>query len=98
MAIEKSFQLYINEDNVKQYFSASGGVLNGAAIGGKYITMRTSSTTARFTMNDAGRDVLFPSAAAKAHKIDVWAQTIATLIVFLLLFNVEIVCAQTSIL
>ena len=79
MATEKSFQLYINEDNVKQYFSASGGVLNGAAIGGKYITMRTSSTTATFTMNDAGRDVLFPSAAAKAHKIDVWAQTISTL-------------------
>ena len=79
MATEKSFQLYINEDNVKQYFSASGGALNGAAISGKYITMRTSSTTARFTMNDAGRDVLFPSAAAKAHKVDVWAQTIATL-------------------
>lgn len=79
MATEKSFQLYINEDNVKQYFSASGGVLNGAAINGKYITMRTSSTTARFTMNDAGRDVLFPSAAAKAHKIDVWAQSISTL-------------------
>ena len=79
MATEKSFQLYINEDNVKQYFSASGGALNGAAIGGKYITMRTSSTTARFTMKDAGRDVLFPSAAAKAHKIEVWAQTIATL-------------------
>ena len=79
MATEKSFQLYINEDNVKQYFSASGGVLNGAAIGGKYITMRTSSTTARFTMKDAGRDVLFPSAEAKAHKVDVWAQTISTL-------------------
>ena len=79
MATEKSFQLYINEDNVKQYFSASGGALNGAAIGGKYITMRTSSTTATFTMNDAGRDVLFPSAAAIAHKVDVWAQTIATL-------------------
>lgn len=41
--------------------------------------MRTSSTTARFTMNDAGRDVLFPSAAAIAHKVDVWAQAIATL-------------------
>ena len=79
MATEKSFQLYINEDNVKQYFTTSGGALNGAAIGGKYITMRTSSTTARFTMNDAGRDVLFPSAAAIAHKVDVWAQTIATL-------------------
>ena len=79
MAIEKSFQLYINEDNVKQYFTTSGGALNGAAISGKYITMRTSSTTARFTMNDAGRDVLFPSAAAIAHKVDVWAQTIATL-------------------
>ena len=79
MATEKSFQLYINEDNVKQYFSTSGGALNGAAIGGKYITMRTSSTTARFTMNDAGRDVLFPSAAAIAHKVDVWAQTIASL-------------------
>ena len=79
MATEKSFQLYINEDNVKQYFSASGGALNGAAIGGKYITMRTSSTTATFTMNDAGRDVLFPSEAAIAHKVDVWAQTIATL-------------------
>lgn len=79
MATEKSFQLYINEDNVKQYFSASGGALNGAAIGGKYITMRTSSTTATFTMRDAGRDVLFPSAAAIAHKVDVWAQTIATL-------------------
>ena len=79
MATEKSFQLYINEDNVKQYFSTSGGALNGAAIGGKYVTMRTSSTTARFTMNDAGRDVLFPSAAAIAHKVDVWAQTIASL-------------------
>ena len=79
MATEKSFQLYINEDNVKRYFTTSGGALNGAAIGGKYITMRTSSTTARFTMNDAGRDVLFPSAAAIAHKVDVWAQTIATL-------------------
>ena len=79
MATEKSFQLYINKDNVKQYFSTSGGALNGAAIGGKYITMRTSSTTARFTMNDAGRDVLFPSAAAIAHKVDVWAQTIASL-------------------
>lgn len=30
-------------------------------------------------MNDAGRDVLFPSAAAIAHKVDVWAQAIATL-------------------
>ena len=79
MATEKSFQLYINEDNVKQYFSASGGALNGAAINGKYITMRTSSTTAKFTMNDAGRDVLFPSASAIAHKVDVWAQTISTL-------------------
>ena len=79
MATEKSFQLYINDDNVKQYFSTSGGALNGAAIGGKYITMRTSSTTARFTMNDAGRDVLFPSAAAIAHKVDVWAQTISSL-------------------
>ena len=79
MAIEKSFQLYINEHNVKQYFTTSGGALNGAAIGGKYITMRTSSTTATFTMNDAGRDVLFPSAAARAHKVDVWAQTISTL-------------------
>ena len=79
MAIEKSFQLYINNDNVKQYFTTSGGALNGAAIGGKYITMRTSSTTAKFTMNDAGRDVLFPSSAAKAHKIDVWAQSISAL-------------------
>ena len=79
MAIEKSFQLYINEHNVKQYFTTSGGALNGAAIGGKYITMRTSSTTATFTMNNAGRDVLFPSDAAKAHKIDVWAQSISTL-------------------
>lgn len=79
MATEKSFQLYINEDNVKQYFSASGGVLNGSGIGGKYITMRTSSTTARFTMNDAGRDVLFPSVAAIAHKVDVWVQTISSL-------------------
>ena len=79
MATTKSFQLYINNDNVKQYFTTSGGALNGAAIGGKYITMRTSSTTATFTMNNAGRDVLFPSSAAKAHKIDVWAQTISTL-------------------
>lgn len=79
MATEKSFQLYINKNNVKDYFTASGGVLNGAQISTKYITMRTSSTTARFTMNDAGRDVLFPSAAAIAHKIDVWAQAIATL-------------------
>lgn len=79
MATTKSFQLYINDENVKQYFSTSGGALNGASIGGKYITMRTSSTTATFTMNDAGRDVLFPSAAAIAHKVDVWAQTIATL-------------------
>ena len=79
MATTKSFQLYINDDNVKQYFSTSGGALNGAAIGGKYITMRSSSTTAKFTMNDAGRDVLFPSAAAIAHKVDVWAQTISSL-------------------
>ena len=79
MAIEKSFQLYINEDNVKNYFTTSGGALNGAAIGGKYVTMRSSSTTATFTMNNAGRDVLFPSSAAKAHKIDVWAQSISTL-------------------
>ena len=79
MATEKSFQLYINEDNVKQYFTTSGGALNGAAIGGKYITMRSSSNTATFTMNDAGRDVLFPSAAAKAHKIEIWAQAIASL-------------------
>ena len=79
MATTKSFQLYINNDNVKQYFSTSGGALNGAVIGGKYITMRSSSTTARFTMNNAGRDVLFPSAAAIAHKVDVWAQTIASL-------------------
>lgn len=79
MATNKSFQLYINDDNVKQYFTTSGGALNGAAIGGKYITMRTSSTTATFTMNDAGRDVLFPSAEAKAYKVEVWAQTIATL-------------------
>ena len=79
MATTKSFQLYINEDNVKQYFSTSGGALNGAAIGGKYITMRSSSTTATFTMNDAGRDILFPSAEAIAHKVDVWAQTIASL-------------------
>ena len=79
MATTKSFQLYINNDNVKQYFSTSGGALNGAAIGGKYITMRSSSTTATFTMNNAGRDVLFPSAEAIAHKIDVWAQAIATL-------------------
>lgn len=79
MATEKSFQLYINKDNVKHYFTASGGVLNGAQISTKYITMRTSSTTATFTMNDAGRDVLFPSAAAIAHKVDVWAQSIATL-------------------
>ena len=79
MATTKSFQLYINEDNVKQYFSTSGGALNGAAIGGKYITMRSSSTTATFTMNNAGRDILFPSAAAIAHKVDVWAQTISSL-------------------
>lgn len=79
MATEKSFQLYIDKNNVKHYFTASGGVLNGAQISTKYITMRTSSTTARFTMNDAGRDVLFPSAAAIAHKVDVWAQAIATL-------------------
>ena len=79
MATEKSFQLYINEDNVKQYFTTSGGALNGAAIGGKYITMRSSSTTATFTMNNAGRDILFPSAAAIAHKVDVWAQTISSL-------------------
>ena len=79
MATEKSFQLYINKNNVEHYFTASGGVLNGAQISTKYITMRTSSTTARFTMNDAGRDVLFPSEAARAHKVDVWAQTISTL-------------------
>ena len=90
MAIEKSFQLYINNDNVKQYFTTSGGALNGAAIGGKYITMRTSSTKATFTMKDAGRDVLFPSSAAKAHKVDVWAQTIATLNSSKNTINVEI--------
>lgn len=77
MATNKSFQLYINDDNVKQYFTASGGALNGAAIGGKYITMRTSANTATFTMNDAGRDILFPSSNAKANKIDIWAQGIA---------------------
>ena len=79
MATTKSFQLYINNNNVKQYFTTSGGALNGAAIGGKYITMRSSSTTSTFTMKDAGRDVLFPSAAAKAHKIEIWAQAVATL-------------------
>ena len=79
MATTKSFQLYINDDNVKQYFTTSGGALNGAAIDGKYITMRSSSNTSTFTMNDAGRNVLFPSAAAKAHKIEIWAQAIATL-------------------
>ena len=73
MAINKSFQLYINNDNVKQYFTTSGGALNGAGIGGKYITMRSSSTTAKFTMKDAGRNVLFPSAEAKAYKVEVWA-------------------------
>lgn len=79
MATTKSFQLYINEDNVKQYFTTSGGALNGAAIGGAYITMRSSSNTSTFTMKDAGRNVLFPSATAKAHKIEIWAQAIATL-------------------
>ena len=79
MATTKSFQLYINDDNVKRYFTTSGGALNGAAIDGKYITMRSSSNTSTFTMNDAGRNVLFPSAAAKAHKIEIWAQAIATL-------------------
>ena len=79
MATTKSFQLYINNGNVKQYFSTSGGALNGASIGGAYITMRSSSNTSTFTMKDAGRDVLFPSAAAKAHKIEIWAQAIATL-------------------
>ena len=79
MATEKSFQLYINDDNVKHYFTTSGGALNGAAIGGKYITMRSSSTTANFTMKDAGRDILFPSAEAKANKIEVWVQTISAL-------------------
>ncbi|MDD6828007.1 MAG: InlB B-repeat-containing protein [Oscillospiraceae bacterium] len=79
MATAKSFQLYINKDNVKQYFTTSGGALNGASIGGKYITMRSSSATSTFTMNDAGRDALFPSADAKANKLEVWAETIATL-------------------
>ena len=79
MATNKSFQLYINDSNVKQYFTTSGGALNGASIGGKYITMRSSSATSTFTMNDAGRDVLFPSAEAKAYKVEIWAQTIATL-------------------
>lgn len=79
MSATKSFQLYINEDNVKSYFTTSGGALNGAAIGGKYITMRSSSTTATFTMNDAGRGVLFPSDAAKANKLEVWAEAIAGL-------------------
>lgn len=79
MATNKSFQLYIDRDNVKEYFTTSGGALNGASIGGKYITMRSSSSTSTFTMNDAGRDVLFPSAEAKAHKVEVWAETIATL-------------------
>ena len=54
MATTKSFQLYINNDNVKQYFTTSGGALNGAAIGGKYITMLTSSTSSTFSMNIAG--------------------------------------------
>lgn len=79
MATNKSFQLYINDNNVKQYFTTSGGALNGASIGGKYITMRSSSSTSRFTMNDAGRNVLFPSAEAKANKVEIWAQTIASL-------------------
>ena len=30
-------------------------------------------------LNNAGRDILFPSAAAIAHKVDVWAQTISSL-------------------
>lgn len=79
MATNKSFQLYINDNNVKQYFTTSGGALNGASIGGKYITMRSSSSTSRFTMKDAGRNVLFPSAEAKANKVEIWAQTIASL-------------------
>lgn len=79
MATNKSVELYINDDNVKEYFTTSGGALNGAAIGGKYITMRSSSTTATFTLNDAGRDTLFPSSDAKANKLDVWAQAIAGL-------------------
>lgn len=79
MATNKSFQLYINNNNVKQYFTTSGGALNGASVGGKYITMRSSSSTSTFTMNDAGRNVLFPSAEAKANKVEIWAQTIASL-------------------
>lgn len=79
MPTTKTIQLYINEDNVKSYFTTSGGALNGAAIGGKYITMRSSSTTATFTMNDAGRGILFPSDTAKANKLDVWAEAIAGL-------------------
>lgn len=77
MATNQSFQLYINADNVAQYFDASGGVFNGAAIGGKYITMRTNAVTATFTANDACRNILFPSSAAKANKLEVWAQGIA---------------------
>ena len=77
MATNKSILLYINDGNVKQYFTTNGGALNGAAVMGKYITMRSSSTTSTFTLNDAGHDALFPSADAKANKLDVWAQAIA---------------------
>lgn len=77
MATNKSILLYINNGNVTQYFTTNGGALNGAAVMGKYITMRSSSTTSTFTLNDAGHDALFPSADAKANKLDVWAQAIA---------------------
>ena len=73
MATEKSFQLYINDNNVKKYFTTSGGALNGAAIGGKYITMRTVSTSPKYTKNDSSRYDLFTSTEAKAEKIDDWA-------------------------
>lgn len=48
MATLVTKQLYINEDNVKSYFSTDGGHLNGAAIGVKCLTHKWSNTNTLF--------------------------------------------------
>lgn len=78
MATLVTKQLYINEDNVKSYFSTDGGHLNGATIGGKYITLRSGSKTSTFNVNDSGLSYLFPNDSVIANKIEIWAQGIAT--------------------
>lgn len=48
MATLVTKQLYINEDNVKSYFSTDGGHLNGAAIGVKCLTHKWPNTNTLF--------------------------------------------------